>query len=433
MCGLVGVITKNLNGFTQAEVDSFEQMLYADKVRGSDGTGIFYNTKKSKPLVKTLKAPYGSSIFIETKEFHRAKETLYQQSNFAIGHNRAATKGEKTVENTHPFREKHIVLVHNGTIPNHKNLHDTLASDSHSICHSFAEIGAKETLKKIDGAFALIWFDSQERSLNLCRNYQRPLYIIECSSCHLVVSELELGLWIAKRNKMPVVKHTEVKTETLYSFYLEDMKVFHEEALEYKSYYQAPTTSVVADTPWKGQHTSGESWREQQRHKYYPFGAEIRFRTSVIRRGEGNYPYMEGDINMFPKMLKANVQNSDFEDRWRVRIVGMTEKEMLPLVSRECTGKINKTAWMGGTGTYYVSDVKEYKEEEETVVEQSTSFPALTDKLKDKDDNSAYWCECCNLLQKGKPIYNNGINYCPSCAAILDKEDEDLHDVFAFN
>ena len=41
MCGIVGIATKQNNGFTSAEGDMFRDMLYLDAFRGWDSTGVF--------------------------------------------------------------------------------------------------------------------------------------------------------------------------------------------------------------------------------------------------------------------------------------------------------------------------------------------------------------------------------------------------------
>lgn len=430
MCGLVGIITKAKNGFNQKENDAFAQLLYADQLRGIDGTGIFYNSnKKTKNTIRTLKAPYKSSIFLGSKEFAEAQKVMFQESSFAIGHNRAATRGEKTHANTHPFREKHITLVHNGTLSSHKELHDdkSVEVDSHAICHSIANIGAKETLKKIDGAFALIWYDQNEKTLNFCRNWQRPLHIIECEWCFILVSELELGLWIAKRNDLKVVKQEEVEVKKLYKFSVEETKQFTKEDVEYYSYV---FTSTGYQGSWYGHNMHGmyeednETWysKSHSHHKKeekkstkklpdYAWGTEVRFKPSPILRTldpAKNVKYLEGDLLISQSILSEYIRLTDFEDAWRIRYFGPDAVLEQLMKEKELVGKINITRREGGDCLFTVTDVRKY-------VVPAKNLPAIMDKSRKQQH-----CECCDQDFYGEGQVVHTMLCCPLCVAEFD-------------
>lgn len=216
MCGLIALVAKNKRGFFGKEVDMFTQMLFADQLRGADGTGIFYNQRDK---IKVVKAPVASSDFVCTKEYDFAEKEVYQNSNFVVGHNRAATVGKHTTENTHPFKCGHITLVHNGTLVSHKHLADT-ENDSHAICSSIAKEGFHKTIKNVNGAYTLIWFDEKQKTLNLCHNIQRPLYLVETPDLFCFLSEPKLAEWIFSRNSMNVKSTTFVPVNTLIQFEL---------------------------------------------------------------------------------------------------------------------------------------------------------------------------------------------------------------------
>ena len=44
MCGLVGMIAIQSQGFSYKDKEMFNQLLYADAVRGEDSTGVFGQT-----------------------------------------------------------------------------------------------------------------------------------------------------------------------------------------------------------------------------------------------------------------------------------------------------------------------------------------------------------------------------------------------------
>ena len=238
MCGIVGIICKNKTGFFANHVKVFEQMLFVDQLRGTHGTGIFYNNKKQK--VKTLRAPVPATEFLSFDKYDKANTDIYNESTFAIGHNRFATKGAHSVVNTHPFREGNITLVHNGTLVTHKDIAD-VEVDSHAICISINKIGAENTLKEIQGAFALVWHDALNNTLNFCRNSERPLALIEHGSGWIICSEEDMGNWIAKRNNIIVLGSKNIPTNTIFSFNLTTMTMTEKPIEVFKkkvSYYQ---------------------------------------------------------------------------------------------------------------------------------------------------------------------------------------------------
>jgi len=250
MCGIIGVIAKGKSGLFQTQINAFNQLLFLDQVRGTDGTGIFYNKKEGK--IYSLKGPETASLFGERRGYEKAMKDCLSESTFIIGHNRAATKGKRVWKDTHPFTEKHITLVHNGTLLSQKELNDKVSVDSHAICMHLAENGYKETLETIDGAFALAWADSTARTLNFVRNIQRPLHLIEYATCWIVSSELGLGKWVGERNGLVHVKDISIDTETLYSFNLDNTDTYTETKVEYlKPFAYTQGTFYSHDTTWR--------------------------------------------------------------------------------------------------------------------------------------------------------------------------------------
>lgn len=137
-----------------------------------------------------------------------------------FGHGRFPTIGETSIKNAHPFEHRHITLMHNGTIKNHEKLNEKykkdFAVDSELICWMVSEIGIKETIKEIDGAYALIYFDSKEDAVNIVRNYERPLWIGKNSFNDRAVfgSEKHYLKWADEKGPM-INEIKEVPTNTL--------------------------------------------------------------------------------------------------------------------------------------------------------------------------------------------------------------------------
>lgn len=246
MCGLVSIILKDNSKVLNKEmIDVFKQMLYADALRGWDSTGIA--CIKGNNDVKVIKDNCSAGPFL----FRNPDVQWSYQNRAFIGHNRWATRGSVTAENAHPFTEGDITLAHNGTLKNHYALKN-VAVDSHAICHSINDLGAIPTLEKLDGAFALIWYNSKTKEIYATRNAERPLYIVETDDLFILSSEKGLAHWICGRNQMPVRKTTECNAGTLYTFKESKIRRIYFETMKYKLYKPSflPSPPVTKPAPY---------------------------------------------------------------------------------------------------------------------------------------------------------------------------------------
>ena len=69
--------------------------------------------------------------------------------------------------------------MHNGTIKGKFDNSDAFETDSEALIYNIDKKGVEPALleaNEADGAFAVVYFDSNSRTLNICRNYKRPLY-----------------------------------------------------------------------------------------------------------------------------------------------------------------------------------------------------------------------------------------------------------------
>lgn len=218
-------------GFQIGHKKAFSELLWCDTVRGADSTGVFGVTKQGN--VEFLKTVGPASDLVRSKEFEAFSDNIYSDYHVAIGHNRSATRGTVTDENAHPFVEKNIILVHNGTLTSFSDLTtETVEVDSHAILHSISEIGHEETLKKINGAFTLVWYNADEKTLYAIRNKERPLFIANCYGAWFLASEEEMLSWILERNSLKVQEMTECKPGVLYSFKLDNKENMFVEPME---------------------------------------------------------------------------------------------------------------------------------------------------------------------------------------------------------
>jgi len=190
MCGLTLVINKYRNGFNKQQQDVFNTLMYlSGGFRGRDGAGVALIDNIGN--VKIAKDGTSVDPFLQTKEFADLEKDAFHTGWAMIGHNRAATRGVVSDKNSHPFVvDDKIVLVHNGThYGDHKKLKDTEV-DSEAIAHVLSENkNVTAALRSINAAYALIWYNVDDKALHIIRNSQRPLYYIETDSSYFYSSE----------------------------------------------------------------------------------------------------------------------------------------------------------------------------------------------------------------------------------------------------
>lgn len=214
MCGIVGMISKTTSGFSYSDLDMFQDMMVCDSVRGDDSTGVFgvYRNKQAR-TVKVAAEPH---LLFRCEEWKDFRTKAINSMTMLVGHNRSATRGAVNSDNAHPFAEGKIVLVHNGTLHNHKDFNKEVEVDSHAIAHALNEKPVEEVIKGVDGAFTFVWYDREKQKLFMIRNSERPLAYIDTGSQILFASEAPMLEWLV--NRKGYVTHTAkiVPTNTLF-------------------------------------------------------------------------------------------------------------------------------------------------------------------------------------------------------------------------
>ena len=203
MCGIVGIARFKAGELIEKDRDVFLQLLNAGVVRGHHGTGVFAIDKDGG--IKTVKNAGPPYMLMVSPEFAGFWNQIIKDDTYIlVGHNRYATTGKKITAHAHPFLKDHIVMVHNGTlesgttIPKFKDFD----VDSEALANSIATVGIEETIKNTVGAYAIIYWDLKNKTLNVIRNTDRPLHmcIDEFLGRIVIASEEEMLKWIAKRN-----------------------------------------------------------------------------------------------------------------------------------------------------------------------------------------------------------------------------------------
>lgn len=173
MCGIIGA-AGNLDGKDDKIVKT---LLHLDALRGEHSTGLA-TVQRNTGDVKVVKQVGGPWELIDGRGWGTAFNRL---NRVLIGHNRFATQGKIIRKNAHPFDLETLVGVHNGTIRNkHKFLdHTQFDVDSENILYHIEQEGLDDFLEKVDGAYALVWWDKIEETLNFLRNKERPMYLAQ--------------------------------------------------------------------------------------------------------------------------------------------------------------------------------------------------------------------------------------------------------------
>jgi len=192
--------------------------LFVDTLRGFDSTGVLEVTWSGENKCFMARVEKDTT---PGPEFIRDHIELLRNDGPAwgmIGHNRAATKGnKKIVENAHPFdvmvkdEEKEdtnrgwVVGVHNGTV---SQLASTAEHevDSYNLLHSIADKGPDVALPAIVGPYALAWYDMMTSEFNFSRNAGRPLHCAFSPNGRnmYIMSEAEMLYDVLRRNKMAI-------------------------------------------------------------------------------------------------------------------------------------------------------------------------------------------------------------------------------------
>lgn len=172
MCGLVGTA----GDLSLDAVKVFKQLLYVDALRGEDNTGVAALGPKGATL-DIVKCVGPAVNLLDSKRF----DAIVNPGKYIlIGHNRYGTIGGKTIANAHPFEHGNIVGAHNGTLEyqarKRLGTEDKFGTDSEQLIHSINEIGVKETVAKITGAWAVVFYDREKNTINLFRNRERDLW-----------------------------------------------------------------------------------------------------------------------------------------------------------------------------------------------------------------------------------------------------------------
>lgn len=164
MCGLFAYVSKD-NEWTELRRWKFQMLGVANDDRGGDGCGIAFDGIVIKGATPK-----------KFDEFWRLDNVPYELEMPAIiGHDRKASVGAQTLENTQPicFDNMNTILAHNGTVYNYKEMHashkvkdhfdnDIVGmSDSQVMCMLIEKSGW-QILNEYEGSMAFLLMRADE-------------------------------------------------------------------------------------------------------------------------------------------------------------------------------------------------------------------------------------------------------------------------------
>lgn len=180
MCGIVGILGSK--AVAPQLVDALKRLEY----RGYDSAGV----ATLENGVLTRRRAEGKLGNLETR-----LESSPLSGTIGIGHTRWATHGPPVEANAHPHNAGGVAVVHNGIIENFQALRDGLKArgarfqsetDTEAVAHLVDEAirngmspkdAVFETLKKLEGAFALVFLFQGEEDLLIAARTGSPLAV----------------------------------------------------------------------------------------------------------------------------------------------------------------------------------------------------------------------------------------------------------------
>lgn len=301
MCGIVAVISAWTNGFTRNEANLFRDMLYFDTLRGWDSTGVFGVDRLGN--LDLLKGAVSGPEFIQTKDFDDFLTKMVKDGRFAVGHNRAATRGVVKDENAHPFVvDDNIVLVQNGSYKgDHKHLKDTEV-DTEALAHVIAEEpDIAKALQKVDASYALMWYEVKNKMLRIIRNKERPLFTARTKSGGMLFASEPMTIIHAAMRQSVELKEK--------PYEVEEHNLVTMQFPEYKT-WELTNEKIDATYRWQNRGTSHSSGRKFPETDYSGYACAYGGMDETVGNDDYYPPQRQTPINRSPKAITVSISEA---------------------------------------------------------------------------------------------------------------------------
>lgn len=360
MCGIFGIY----GAPRRADHDNFlKDAMFVGTLRGAHGSGVIHvaHNKDGSTFANTGKAAMTGPEFVQ--DTNLSKLLVTKQNTLAvIGHNRYSTIGGAVDANAHPFVRGAVSLVHNGVIDNvHEllKLHGKtqtdlgLVVDSDAAAYHLSETEPEDVvdaLEDIEGAYALVWHDARNNSLNFARNPSRPMWFAKSGDVVGFASEKGMLEWLMTRNNLPITTSVQLAVGSLASFKYTDGKFIQSEAaFKHKERARVASRAIYSD---------------DYDHSWYRGGANHSNRSRAASGGGHNEPtnmdgksYAEITKDIVGRLARDGIVIGTAHDWYFSEYADFNDKAVLTLMSSELPSvSAVKYLYRGGN----VTD-KEYK------------------------------------------------------------------------
>jgi len=217
MCGIFGVTSST--SLTTKDKEFLQQASIVDVLRGHHATGLVQMWPNKVKVQK--KAVHGLAF----QGHFNFKTDFNHLTHSVIGHNRWATVGKDGGDtNAHPFLEKNVVGVHNGTLSHgwqqRLQVKKKTPVDSMGLYRAMSRHGVEWISKRACGGMALVWFDLTNSHCHVIKNNDRPLFYAtrKVGTIHKTYYASEEGMliWLLDRNGIEYDEVESFKDNVLY-------------------------------------------------------------------------------------------------------------------------------------------------------------------------------------------------------------------------
>lgn len=306
MCGLTGIA-----GFIDStDIDAFKDLLWIDAVRGMDNTGAASVLYENPDGYNLCKVTGGVHELLDRKALDKVTQSGV---SFLMGHNRSKTLGTLAAKNAHPFVFNNVIGAHNGTLTwssKGRMKDDTkFETDSEAMYCDINEFGIEETIKKMDGAWALTWYDRVTKQINFLRNKERPLFYVLDDSNSTIYWASEAGMLYLALNRNNITFRGKVKPvpeNTWVRWQLNEKPAFQLEKPVHR-HLAAPTFSVYTNNSYSN------AYQQNQRQQ------NIMGRVDkIFNKNKQNIMGPVTKIETPPILLNDNSSNRVKKDKWEL-------------------------------------------------------------------------------------------------------------------